>query len=419
MSDLPIEQIKNTLSETQEFDYRPEDWQVVFKQLHPPRKRRFLFFFWLTLAGLAVAALVPFILLDKGVQETGKTAEVMNIPEAHKKATRAKEIEAAEVSDAPASPEVNFQKQRSQTINTLRINAQKTGNPEFMPVDKAEPLFTKANASEHIATIENLTIPVADQGRQPFIQEVFPAPFKTIILPTLFFEVTRKKSMELPEGIVMFKPVNTPGTVEIIKPDHARGRMALGINHAPGETIALDGDQRTPKAAGQSFEFLFGLNEKTFAGFELRKQRSFSYHDSLEVAVANQWYPDWSDNFETYYDTLDIAQQSLSLDVVAYRTLLSVRRIKLHAGLGVRFNLGREQQVRTVIGNPYFGSMRAVHEISFSEKFKGLVPKLMVDVPLYKGFGLSFGLEYLIPAGKTELDIQSAFSGVGKLYFAF
>ena len=88
MSDMQFEHIKDMLSETQEFDYRPEDWQVVFKQLHPPRKRRFFFIFWLSLGGLIAAALIPYVILKKqqpGTLETVKSEMAIPVDEKQRK----------------------------------------------------------------------------------------------------------------------------------------------------------------------------------------------------------------------------------------------------------------------------------------------------------------------------------------------
>jgi hypothetical protein len=43
----------------------------------------------------------------------------------------------------------------------------------------------------------------------------------------------------------------------------------------------------------------------------------------------------------------------------------------------------------------------------------------MVDVPLYRGLGLSLGLEYSVPVLKVDLDIEPKFSGFGKVYYNF
>lgn len=405
MSDMNFEHIRQTLLETQEFEYRPEDWEALDRVLRPRRKKGL--FFILLFAGIGV--LVSGAVLSQmwgGVDKTEITA-----------------VESREQTK-PKTDVVNDLVEKNETLQTLSKTVDEQPGPiENVAISSIPVVEYKSDDID-----ERLLPPVVAPGYE--IQEDLYAAGEVVeklleekdnisieapvFLPMLVYTVKNIEEVELPAG-----EISLPKTAEAKRTSKIHGRIAVGLTYQPGQSEVFPGNDRTPKAAGQSVQALVPLNEKNMVGLQLRSQRSFSYHDSLLVEVANQYYPDWSDDFELFYDSLDVAQKSLTLDLTYYRTVFNKHWGKIHLGLGGRFSLKRDQRVDTVIKNIYLGRLAESHNVSFSEVFKGVVPELLIDVPLYKGLGVSFGMEYAIPVSKEAFDIEPQLSGFGRLYYEF
>ncbi len=405
MSDMNFEHIRQTLLETQEFEYHPEDWEAVDRVLRPRRKKGL--FFILLFVGIGI--MVSGALLSQrwgGFEKTGITI------------TESKEPTKPEADD---TNELVEHKEASQTLakvenkkpvpvedeakNNLPVKEYKTADIDERSLSIVST--SKNKTQEDLNLIEEVEEVILEETEKPLVEG-------PVFLAILDFTVKHNVEMEWPAA-----EVSLPQATEIKKTSKIHGRIAVGVTCQPGENDVFPGNDRSPKAVGQSIQAIVPLNEKNMVGLQLRSQRSYSYHDSLLVEVANQYYPDWSEDFELFYDSLDIAQKSLTLDLTYYRTVFNKPWGKFHLGLGGRFSLKREQRVDTVIKNIYLGRLAESHNVSFTEVFKGIVPELLIDVPLHKGLGVSFGMEYSIPVSKETFDIEPQFSGFGRLYYEF
>jgi hypothetical protein len=427
MSETGFENIRETLLETQEFDYRPEDWQEVKGQLHPKKKRRFFwwFFFGLLLpigfwAGIKmIDSSPPKNLISEVQQEKAKD----NVEYQDIKSSTVEPIK--EQPREEGSEQLLSQKQRSQTRgflplkNNPLVKELKLETPASTEIiedrNESYPIETNHQVNYSSQETENENIKNAGGSQQLDSKAIFRSNF----IPTLalFVKYSAKESI----GIVRLKPQeNENKEQEKIDPvKKTIARIGLGIGMPLGNSMVLEGNDRSPKAVGQSVQMLYYLNPKTLLGIDVKKQKSFSFNDSLEVVKVNAWYPDWSDGISVYYDSLDIEQNSLSLDLSVFRTLVNTKKFVLHAGLSGRFTLNREHRIFSTANNPYGGNAGGFNKVKFTEVLKGVVPEIMIDVPLNKGLGLSFGAELLIPTKKVKLDIEPKASVFGRLYFKF
>ncbi|KAA3621784.1 MAG: hypothetical protein DWQ02_27130 [Bacteroidetes bacterium] len=405
MSDMNFEHIRHTLLETQEFEYHPEDWAAVDRALRP-RRRKGLFFIFL-FAGVGV--LTSGVVLSQfrgGHDQAG--GMISGIQEERKFGPETSKV-LIENNEATGLAE-NIEIEKSNPVENLAEINNSVGKNQPIELDKKPLPPVKVQNYE----IQEDLYATGEMMESEIVEKELASIETPVFLPILDCTVKQDDVPELPEGKVL-----PPQLAETQIARKIHGRIAVGLTFQPGQNDVFPGNGRTPKAAGQSVQVIVPLNDKNMVGLQLRSQRSYSYHDSLLVEVANQYYPDWSDDFELFYDSLDVAQKSLTLDLTYYRTVFNKPWGNLHFGLGGRFSLKRDQRVDSVIKNIYLGRLVQSNNVSFQEVFKGIVPELLIDVPIYKGLGVSFGMEYSIPVSKEVFDIEPQFSGFGRLYYEF
>lgn len=411
MSDMQFEHIRQTLLETQEFEYHPEDWQAVDKVLRPPRKKRRFLWLFFTVLGLLLSI--------------GLVSQLLNVP-VFPKASRMSISGGLNVAESEQNP-VIVEKSINEKSTQLTQETIETENPsrviqKIKPENQIHKPKPAISANEPIpqkmATPYQLTTEKNNPTESPREKGVLSDGLYPSIQAPVFLPVKSFRAEGITNHPEQLEAKN-PGTLLTKKKKALHGRIAFGLNLPIGDNTDFPGNYRTPVAVGQSLQLMLDINEKTAFGAKLRHQRSYSYQDSTSVQTANQWYPDWSNEFETYYDSLDIAQNSLTLDLSLYRTLVNRPGIKVRLGLGTRLALKKGQRVDTVIKNVYLGRLTESHELTFPQLFHGITPELQIDLPVYNKIGLSLGVEYMIPVNAFKPEIESPLSGFARLYYDF